>query len=158
MSNAEAATSTLLDIRTFVSTMRGERFSSFVIHGTPLGKSTFARRLAETESGLYVDVLARVAEDKELSKKVDILDEAWLEELAREVAKSGASLLVLDEWEFLIPVWGSDITPFLQRLARLHLPCVVAWVLTTRPKLEEANLQRADGVSRVLKLEEIQAI
>lgn len=158
MNNVEAGASTLLDIRDFLSAMRGERFGSFVVHGGARSKSTFARRLAELEGGVYVDVLARVAEDKTLSAQVDLLDEEWLEGLAREAADPTVPLLVLDEWEFLTPIWGDDITPLLQRLARLHLPCVTMWATVTRPEVEEAILTRADGESRVLKLEGIRAV
>ena len=157
MSNADTMQSTLLDIRAFVAFMRRERFRSFVIHGAPLGgKSTFARQLAEIESGVYVDVLRLVSEDAELAARVDELDENWLEDLAGKAVSDGASFVVMDEWDFLIPVWGGDIKPLLHRLDRLRLQCPVAWVLTTRKEIEEATLTRADGATRVLELTEIQ--
>ena len=152
---------TLIDSRAFVAQMRGERYGSFLIHGAPLGgKTSFAQQLATLENGVYLDVLELVAQDAALAARVDVLDEKWLENLARQQAANGAGLVVLDEWDFLLPLWGDDLAPLLQIIARLQLPArtVLLWVLSSRPELESATLPRSDGVARVLKLEQIAAL
>ena len=156
-----AANATLLDIHSFIAQQRAERYRAFVIHGPPLkGKSTFARRLAESEGGVYLDILSLVHEDTELSKSVDTLDAAWLEGQVRAAITGGANFVVVDEFDFLWPIWGNDIEPLLYRIERFYVeaPAVVVWVMPTHRALNDTVMPRANGVSRVLPLEGIKAL
>jgi len=155
------STSSLKNIREYISNLRGARYRSLIIHGAALGgKSTFARRLAEVENGVYVDVLSRVADDAELSARVDELDEEWLEQLAHESAATGAPLVVIDEWDFLIPTWGDSIATFIQRIGPLYLEgtVVIVWVLSSRAELENPILPPDKSEGRILALEEIASL
>jgi len=150
--------STPINIREYVAKLRGARYRSFIIHGAPLrGKSTFARRLAEAEGGVYVDVLAQVADDAELSARVDELDEAWLEQRARGIAATGAPLVVMDGWDFLIPIWGDNIQTLIERIGPLYIEgtVIVAWVMSSRPELKNPILPPDRSAGRILALEEI---
>jgi hypothetical protein len=154
------AANTLLDIRSFVAQQRAERFRAFLIHGDPLsGKTTFARRMAQECGGQYIDVLDLVANDVELCECVDTLDTAWLGEQARAAIDGGASLVVLDEFDWLFPIWG-DLGPFVQMVDRFYTaaPGVAAWVSLSHRAFGQASLSRADGSSRVLQLGEIAAL
>src|SRR4051812_29784694 len=109
-----------IDMRTFVDSIRGERFRGFILHGTPLtGKSIFARKLTELIGGVYIDVLDVVARSPELTAQVDTLEPNFLKMLALDAANAGASLVLLDEFDFLVPVWGGDVGPIVEIARKL---------------------------------------
>jgi hypothetical protein len=156
----------LLDIMAFLEAQRRERFRAFVIHGPPLaGKTRFARKLAETTGGIYLDVLAYVTNCPDLAQKVDLLDVPFLKRLSLAVAppeehqEAGiAPLVVVDEFDFLVPIWG-DLEPFIEMVRKLSLTetrGVMAFVLQSRPSLDGLSMPITSGRNRVLRLEEIQ--
>ncbi|BCM94554.1 hypothetical protein IAD21_06461 (plasmid) [Abditibacteriota bacterium] len=151
----------LLDIHDFILAQRAERFRAFILHGPPLsGKSSFARRLAQHEGGLYIDVLSLVNEDPLLADRVDTLDALWLEDQVRAAIRAGASFIVVDEFDFLWPIWGDTIAPLLHRIERFYseTPVAIAWVMPSHRALKDASISRANGMSRVLPLENIKAL
>jgi len=152
----------LLDIRAFLEAQRRERFRAFILHGPPLcGKSRFARKLAQSAGGAYVDVLAHVAGSPELSDKVDVLDVPFLKRLAVDAAAGdSAPLVVVDEWDFLLPVWA-DLAPLVEmvrRLSQTETAAVPCFVLQSQPLLDGLSLPNTRGQNRVLRLEEIQRL
>jgi AAA+ ATPase superfamily predicted ATPase len=154
-----------IDMKQFIGRQRGERFATFVIHGRPLtGKTAFARQLAAAiPGGVYLDVLAYVAERPELSRRVDLLDAAELKRLAVAYAReTGAALLLVDEFDFLVHIWGDDLTEFqllVEKLSSTETQAIIGFVLQTLPQLEEWQLQNKNTrQSRIFKLEEIKAI
>ena len=157
-----AADTAYLNIRQFLATQRQERFKSFLIHNPPLtGKTAFARQFAAMENGIYVDVLARVAESQDLSTKIDELDVRFLKSLALDGASSGAKLVVLDEFDFLVPVWSDDLTglhELVRKLAAVETPAVVVFVLRTRSVIEGWEIQNTLRQSRILSLSSIQSL
>ena len=157
-----AAETSLLDIRLFVAAQRKERYKAFVVHGPPekdAERRRFAVRLAALESGVYLDVLAQVAASTGLSETVDVLDADFLRQIALDAASGGAALVVVDEFDFLLPVWGNDISSLQQMisiLSRTDTPSVIVFAMQTRPALEAWHLTNDQGQSRVLSLSTIQ--
>ncbi len=135
-----------IDIRQFLQRQLGERYKTFVIHGPPLASKTkFARKLAEViPGGVYLDMLRYVSERPELAQQV------------------GARLLLVDELDFLVPIWGDDLTEFKHMVRSLSIaqtPAVIGFILQTRFELEEWNLPNgANNQNRILHIENIQAL
>lgn len=155
----------LVDIRRFIEAQNRERYKAFVVHGAPLtGKSTFARKLAtKVEGGVYWDVLAHVAADPQLSSTVDLLDAPSLRDMTVAHAnETGAKLLLVDEIDFLVYIWGGDLTELkyaVEKLSTAQSPTVIGIILQTHPDLEAWSLtNRNTSQSRILRLEEIGAI
>lgn len=159
-----AAETHLLDIRPFVAAQRKERYKAFVVHGPPekdAERRRFAARLAALESGVYVDVLALVAASPDLAETVDVLDAAFLRQSALDAAAGGAGLVVVDEFDFLLPVWGNDLSGLQQMisiLSRTDAPSVFVFAMQTRPALEAWHLTNDLGQSRILPLSSIQSL
>ena len=156
-----AVNSELIDIRRFIAEQRAERFRAFIVHGAPLsGKSRFMREVAKREDGVYMDVLSLIHDDIALSQRVDTLDAAWLEGRVRAAIDEGATFVVVDDFDFLWPIWCDDIAPLLHRIERFYTPspAVVTWVMPSHRVLDSAVITRATGASRVLRLNEIAAL
>ncbi len=154
-----------IDILQFLQQQQGERYKAFVIHGPPLASKTkFARKLAEViPNGAYLDMLRYVTERSELAQQVDMIDVASLQRLViTYAADKGARLLLVDELDFLVPVWGDDLTEFkhmVRSLSVAQTPAVIGFILQTRYELEEWNLPNgANNQNRILHLENIQAL
>jgi hypothetical protein len=156
---------TRIDIRQFLQRQQGERYKAFVIHGPPLASKTkFARKLAEiSPGGVYLDVLRYVIERPELAQQIDMIDVAALQRLVILYAiNTGARLLLVDELDFLIPIWSDDLTEFkymVRSLSVAQTPTVIGFILQTRYELEEWNLPNgANNQNRILHIENIQAL
>jgi hypothetical protein len=151
-----------VDMREFVKTLRGERYRSFILHDAPLrGKSEFARRLAQLEGGVYLDVLGLVADSPDLCSRVDTLDSGLLKSLALQAAGEHVPLVVVDEFDFLLPVWGGETGPVIEivrKLSVVETPTVVGFVMQTLPALEQASLTTPSGMSRILTLEDVKPL
>ncbi len=156
---------TRIDIRQFLQRQQGERYKAFVIHGPPLASKTkFARKLAEiSPGGVYLDVLRYVIERPELAQQIDMIDVTALQRLVILYAiNTGARLLLVDELDFLIPIWSDDLTEFkymVRSLSVAQTPAVIGFILQTRYELEEWNLPNgANNQNRILHIENIQAL
>lgn len=154
-----------IDIRQFLQRQLGERYKAFVIHGPPLASKTrFARKLAEViPGGIYLDLLRYVSEQPELAQQVDMIDIAALQRLViTYAANTGAQVLLVDELDFLIPIWGDDLTEFkhmVRLLSVTQTPAIIGFILQTRYELEEWNLPNgANNQNRILHFENIQAL
>ena len=154
-----------IDMRQFLQRQQGERYKAFVIHGPPLAsKTTFARKLAElTPGGVYLDMLRYVTERPELAKQVDMIDVATLQRLIIAYAADvSARLLLVDELDFLVPVWGDDLTEFkhmVRTLSAAQTPTIIGFILQTHYELEEWKLPNgANNQNRILRIENIQAL
>jgi len=154
-----------IDIRQFLQRQQGERYKAFVIHGPPLASKTkFAHKLAEViPGGVYLDVLRFVTERFELAQQVDMIDAAALQRLViTYAADKGARLLLVDELDFLVPVWGDDLTEFkhmVRSLSVAQTSAVIGFILQTRYELEAWNLPNgANNQNRILHIENILAL
>ena len=154
-----------IDMLEFLRRQRGERYKAFVIHGPPLASKTkFARKLAEViQGGVCLDMLRYVTERPELAQQVDMINIAALQRLIiTYAANMGAQLLLVDELDFLVPVWGDDLTEFkhmVRSLSVAQTPAVIGFILQTRYELEEWNLPNgANNQNRILHIENIQAL
>lgn len=152
----------LIDMRAFLERQRGERYRAFIVHGPARkGKTTFARKLADVSGGAYIDVLATVAADPALAADVDLLDANFLKRLALEAAAQGAGVIVVDEFDFLMPVWNGDLALLVEIARKLSVSdtqAVIGFVMHTVSALETTTLENSKHQSRVLRLDEIQAL
>ena len=152
----------LVDIIFFLDMQRQERYRSFIVHGPPgKGKTVFAQKLAALTGGVYIDVLANVATTPELAGKVDVLDVDFLKEIGLEAASNGASLVVLDEFDFLLPIWGGDLSIFIEMVRKLsttETKAVICFMIQTTDSLDTSTLENSIGQSRILRLDEIQGL
>ncbi|HEX9990484.1 MAG TPA: hypothetical protein VGE45_18645 [Chloroflexia bacterium] len=153
-----------VDIRAFVAIQGRERFKAFIIHGHPLcGKTAFAQKLASVvEGAAYLDLLQYVTERHDLTSSIDTLDVPALQDLVIEYAgQAEATLLLVDDLDFLLHVWGDGLSEFkgmVETLSVTQTPTTIAFIMQTHPELEEWPLQNTRRQSCVLKLEEIIAI
>ena len=159
---APKKTAPLVDIHAFLEAQRHERYRAFILHGPPnKGKTAFARKVATMTNGAYIDVLAKVAETTDLSAQVDILDAVFLKGLALDAATKGASVVLLDEFDFLLPVWGHDmgrLTEIVRKLSVTETEAIIGFVMQTTTTLETLTLENSAGHSRILQLDEIQGL
>lgn len=154
-----------IDIRQFLRRQQGERYKAFIIHGPPLSSKTkFARKLAEViPGGVYLDMLRYVTERPELAQQVDTIDVAVLQRLViTYAAATSAQVLLVDELDFLVPVWGDDLTEFkhmIRSLSVAQTPTTIGFILQTRYELEEWKLPNgANNQNRILHIGNIQAL
>lgn len=160
MSNADAAT---IDLADFLRAQRRERYPVAVVHGLPFaGKSTFARQLAQRNSFGYLDVLSEINTRPDLRDTIDRFDSAALRALITGYATATETDVVLiDELDFLLPVWASDLASFQEMVRRLRHPerqITYAFFLQTRPALEQWRLVNAAGASCVLSFETLKPL
>jgi len=160
MSNADTATINLAD---FLRAQRRERYPIAVVHGLPFaGKSIFARQLAQRNSFGYLDVLTEVSNRPELIDTIDRFDVAALRSLILSYATAaGTDVLLIDELDFLVPVWAGDLVSFQEMVRRLRHPekqITFGFFLQTRPSLEQWRLMNAAHVSCVLPFESIRSL
>ncbi len=104
-----------LDMLQFLKEQRRERYRSFVLHGRPLeGKTAFARKLTSIIDGSqYLDVLSYVATHVEFAEIVDLIDAVVLRNIVIQYAReTSATLLLVDEIDFLLHIWGNKLTKF----------------------------------------------
>lgn len=153
----------LLDLPTFLRTLRGERRTAMLIHGAPLvGKSRFARQLSEKVDGGYLDVLATISQRPDLSAAIDQFDPAALRLLALKFSEAEPKdFIVVDEIDFLFPLWSGDFSPFQNMLADLYnlrQPTAFVFFVRSRPEWETWQLQTAARQSRVVDFECLKAL
>jgi hypothetical protein len=149
-----------LDFPAYLQALRGERQPTCVVHAAPLsGLSQFAQALARRPGFGYLDVLGTVADQPELSAR---LDQFQPNDLGRLIVRLGQSDVVLvDDLDFLFPIWGRDIHPFQEMVRSLkhpRLPVALAFFVHTRPEWEQWDLLTAARGSRVLRFENLQPI
>jgi len=156
----------LVDMPTFIETQRRDRHTAFLIHAQdPNKKTSFARQLAESTGGVYLDVLAIVAGNPDLASKVDTLDARFVKDLAVEAAK-GADLVIVDELEFLLPLplWRGDLSELVEivRTWRQDSPTVVGFFVRSTSALDalltDSKWFNAAGQCRVISLEQVKAL
>ena len=160
MSNAKPAT---IDLADFLRAQRRERYPVAVVHGLPFtGKSTFARQLAQRNSFGYLDVLTEVGNRPELTETIDRFDVAALRTLILSYSiAAGADVLLIDELDFLVPVWAGDLVSFQEMVRRLRHPekqITFGFFIQTRPLLAQWRLLNAAQVSCVLPFESIRSL
>src|SRR5689334_20466796 len=107
------ADGTRIDLPVFLRVLRRERYPTAVIHAPPLaGKTTFARRLAQEPGISYLDLLERLATDEKLSARMDQFDVETLRHMLLDCAANvTADVMLVDELDYIIPIWGSDLRP-----------------------------------------------
>jgi hypothetical protein len=155
---------TWIDSRAFLAIQRQERYKARVLHSPPekdAARRQFIRRLVAAEQGVAVDVLAQVAANPEQAATVDLLDEGFLRQTALDAAARGAGLVVVEEFEFLLPVWGNDLSGLQQMittLSRTDTPSVIVFAMQTCRTLETWSLLNDQGQSRILALSSIQSL
>ena len=153
----------LLDLPAFLRSLRAERRTAMLIHGAPLcGKSRFARQLVEKVDGGYLDVLDTLSHQEKISGEIDQFDPAALRLLALEYASSNPKdIIVVDELDFLFPLWGSDLSPFQNMLHDLYNPrraTAFLFFAQSRPEWEAWQLETAARQSRVIDFERLKAL
>jgi hypothetical protein len=152
------------DIYQFLDVQRRERYRAFVLHDRALQKKTqFAKTLcASYQGGLYVDVLQFVLSREALAAHLDLMDVPMLQgSIYSLVEESHASLLMLDEVDFLLNTWTEDLIPFKHMVEFLYfpyLPTCVGFVLQTRPAFHEWRPLNTQGQCRVFTLADILAL
>jgi hypothetical protein len=157
-----AADIPLLDLPAFLRTLRSERTTAMLIHGAPLcGKTRFARRLVDKLDGGYLDVLEAISNRPDLSASIDKFDSAALRRLAVEFAESNPKdIIIIDEFDFLFPIWGGELTPFKDMLYNLYNPQHTAFVFFahTRPEWEAWRLESSILQSRIVPFENLKPL
>ena len=153
----------LLDLPAFLRSLRGERRTAMLIHGAPLcGKSRFARQLVEKMDGGYLDTLEALSRRPDLSPAIDQFDPAALRQLALEFAESNPKdVIVIDEFDFLFPLWGGDLSPFQNMLHELYNPrraTAFVFFAQSRPEWEAWQLETAARQSRGIAFESLKAL
>jgi hypothetical protein len=152
------------DIYQFLDVQRRERYRAFLLHDRALQKKTqFAKTLcASYQGGLYVDVLQFVLSRPDLAAHLDLVDVPMLQDIVFSlVEESHASLLMLDELDFLLNTWTEDLISFKHMVEFLYfpyLPTCVGFVLQTRPAFEEWRPLNTQGLCRVFTLADILAL
>lgn len=153
----------LLDLPNFLHSLRGERRTAMFIHGAPLvGKTSFARQLAEKVDAGYLDVLETLSHRPELSSVIDQFDPSALRQLIVEFAQSNPrDVILVDDFDFLFPIWGSDLRPFQDMLYKLTNPqraTAFVFFAQSRPEWETWQMETANRQSRVVEFESLKAI
>lgn len=153
-----------IHIRQFLAQQRRERYRAFVIHGPPLSSKTrLARTLAETTpGGHYLDMLQYIIERPELAQTIDCFNVSALRDsVIAHATTTRASVLFVDEIDFLLHIWGSDLTEFqhmVRTLSVTQTQTVIGFILQTRPGLEEWNEPNTIHQNRILAIENIAAL
>jgi hypothetical protein len=160
MSNADTAT---IDLAAFLRALRRERAPVAIIHGLPYaGKSTFARQLAQRHSFGYLDVLAEVGKRPDLADHIDRFDVAALRTLILNHPNlSQFDVLLVDELDFLLPIWADNLVPFQAMVRRLLHPekqIAFGFFIQSRPALDQVHLENAARISCVLPFEAIKPL
>ncbi len=145
----------LLDLHAFLRTLRGERRTAMLIHGTPLcGKSRFARQLSAKFDGGYLNVLNALSQRPDLSAQIDQFDPSTLRALVLESIQSNPKdFIVVDELDFLFPIWSGDLKPFQNMLYDLYNPnrgTAFVFFAQTRPEWETWQLETAARQNRIV--------
>lgn len=160
MTSADAP---LLDLPPFLRALRGERRTAMLIHGAPLvGKTRFARQLAEKIDAGYLNVLETLSRRPELATVIDQFDPSALRLLTVEYAESNPKdVILVDELDFLFPIWGGDLKPFQNMLYNLTNPkraTAFVFFAQSRPEWETWQLETAHHHSRVVDFERLKAL
>lgn len=160
MTSADAP---LLDLPAFLRTLRGERRTAMLIHGAPLvGKSRFARQLAEKIDAGYLNVLETLSRRPELATVIDQFDPSALRLLTVEFAESNPKdVILVDELDFLFPIWGGDLAPFQNMLHDLYnsrRAAAFVFFAQSRPEWDSWQLETSNHQSRVVDFERIKTL
>lgn len=150
----------LIDFLAFLRALRGERQPTCVVHAAPLcGLTQFAQALARRPGIAYLDVLSMVATSPELSES---LDRFQPDDLGRLILRQQpADVMLVDDLDFVFPVWGRDTRPFQELVRGLRHPdhqTSFAFFVHTRAEWEQWSLLTAERSSRVLRFEELQPV
>lgn len=149
-----------VDLPVFLESMRGERQPTVVVHGPPLcGKSKFAQTLASSKGWAYLDVMALLSAQSEVSRKIDQMDVSSLEERIITQAEN-ANVVLVDEVDFLFPLWG-DLQPFKEMVRALlnpARPVVYVFFLQTRHDWDDWKLFTASHQSRIFAFDTIKPL
>jgi len=153
----------LLDLPPFLQALRGERQTSMLIHGAPLcGKSHFGKQLVEKMDGGYLSVLDFVSKRTELIEKIDEFDPTTLRQLILEFAESNPKdIIVIDDLDFLFPLWVGDLMPFQDMVYRLYNPkrqTTFVFFVQTRPEWKNWKMHTSGHQSRVVFFDDLKAL
>lgn len=153
----------LVDLPAFLRHLRGERTTAMLVHGAPLcGKTCFARQLAHKTGATYLDMLEMLSRRPDLSAQIDQFDPSTLRLLLLEQVKSTPTdILLVDELDFLFPLWAGDLPPFQEMVRALANPgraVAFAFFVQSRPEWENWNLQTAGHQSRIIPFENLKSI
>ncbi len=153
----------LLDLPAFLRTLRAERRTAMLIHGAPLcGKSRFARQLADKVDGGYLNVLDTLSRRPELSDQIDQFDPSTLRRLVLESVKSAPKdVILVDELDFLFPIWGTNLKPFQDILHDLYNPqrgTAFVFFAQSRPEWETWQLETASRQNRIVPFENLKSL
>jgi len=153
----------LIDLPAFLRKLRSERTTAMLIYGAPLcGKSRFARQLVEKMGGGYLDVLETLSHREDGSRQIDQFDPAALRVLVLEFAESNQKdIIVVDELDFLFPLWCGDLSPFQNMLHELSNPrraTAFVFFAQSHPEWDTWELETAARQSRVIDFESLKAL
>ncbi len=149
-----------IDLLAFLRTLRGERQPTCLIHGQPLsGKSQFAQELAEQTGWSYLDVLGTLGSQPERAARIDQFQLDDLRDLI--LATVEADVLLIDDLDFLFPIWVNDVHPFqefVRTLKHRNRQVAFCFFAHTRRDFEEWTLWTASRASRVLRFDDIRSL
>ena len=158
------ANSSLIDFQAFLTQQKAERYRAFLVHDLPReGKTAFAHHLAALcEQAVYLDVLQYIAMEPELARRVDTLDIPRFQSLILSVAAHRhAHLLLVDEFDFLLPIWGESLPAFfhmVEKLSNRQTDAIIGFFLQTHPMMEHWSLFNNARQPRILTLKDIQPL
>ena len=81
--------------------------------------------------------------------------------MAVEAATPGTDVVLVDEFDFLVPVWGGDVSGLLEMVRKLSVSetqTTIGFVMKTVPAVEAFTLRDRAGNRRILRWDEIQAL
>jgi len=112
--------------------------------------------------GGYLDVLEALSHQEDGSHQIDQFDPAALRLFVLEFAESNPKdVIVIDEFDFLFPIWGGDLSPFQNMLHELYNPrraTAFVFFAQSRPEWDTWQLETAARLSRVIDFESLKAL
>lgn len=156
----------MIDLPSFMRELRGERTTAMVVHGPPLsGKTRYARRLGQQPGYAYLDVLGELNKRPESAARIDEFDASSLRDLILETVNSpdsrAVNVLLIDDLDFLFPVWGGELLPFMEMVRSLANPeraVSFALFIQDRPEWENWSLQTSGRKNRVISFEQVKPL
>ena len=161
----------LVNILKFIETQHTERYRAFIIWGEAMsGKTDFARRLAQTTGGYYLDLLEHFAASPELKEKIDVFGPVGFRDfllkdtsVAYSCIPGESPLVIVDNMDFLLNTWSDtekcEFVLIVEKLDNVQTDKVFCFMLQRDDMLFEHSLLRNTwGEERVIKLRDIQEL